>query len=105
MNHTNGRKGNAPDRSVRIASPGSPDECYAAHGPTLDAELARYAAVLVFESAACGGISSEGGNRARSETLAEAAALDAKVKAVWSRHPRFHHIPQAGSFFGKMETG
>lgn len=85
--------------------PGGADEFYASLGTTLDAELARYAAVLFFESAAVGGIAIEGGNRARIETIGEAAALDQKLRRIWSRHPRFHLVPHDVSFLRKMQVG
>lgn len=71
-------------------------------GTTLESELARYDGVIFFESAAVGGLRIEGGNPARRETIAEAAALDGKLRHYWSRHERFvvvHHNP---SFFKKI---
>lgn len=71
-------------------------------GTTIEDELARYDGVIFFESAAVGGLGIEGGNPARRETIAEAAALDAKLRHYWSRHERFvvvHHNP---SFFKKI---
>jgi hypothetical protein len=41
----------------------------------------------------------------RRESLAEAVALDTKLRGFWSRHPRFvlvHHNP---SFFKKISIG
>jgi predicted ATPase len=72
---------------------------------TLEAELARYDAVLFFESAAVGNISIEGGNPTRAENLAEARALDRVLRELWSRHPRFIHIPHRRSFMSKIMAG
>lgn len=71
-------------------------------GTTLDAELARYDAVVFFETAAVAGLSIEGGNPVRSETLEQAVALDAKLRGLWARHPRFTLIPHSTSFLEKM---
>ena len=72
---------------------------------TFEQELDRYDAVIFFETAAVGGSSIEGGNPIRNETLDQAIALDAKLRALWSRHPDFHLIPHQSSFFGKLSTG
>lgn len=74
-------------------------------GTTLDTELARYDAVIFFETAARGGVSIEGGNPIRSESGREAVELDAKLKALWSRHPRFIFVPHNPSFFKKISFG
>lgn len=74
-------------------------------GSSLDAELRRYHAVIFFESAAVGGLGIEGGNPTRIEGLAEAAKLDARLHALWSRHPRFHHVPHQASFLAKIKLG
>ncbi|HZO12191.1 MAG TPA: AAA family ATPase, partial [Polyangiaceae bacterium] len=47
--------------------PGSPEAFFAEVGSTLEAELARYDAVVFFESASIGGMSIEGGNPMRTE--------------------------------------
>jgi hypothetical protein len=74
-------------------------------GSTLDTELARYDAVIFFETAACGGVSIEGGNPIRNETIDEAVRLDANLRALWSRHPRFILVPHNRSFFKKISFG
>ena len=74
-------------------------------GSSLEAELARYHAVIFFESAAVGGLGIEGGNPTRIENIAEAAALDARLRALWSQHPRLHHVPHQGSFLAKIGLG
>lgn len=72
---------------------------------TLEAELARYDAVIFFESAAAGGLTIEGGNPARIESNAEAARLDEQLRQIWSAHPRFFFVPNDRSFFKKMTMG
>lgn len=71
-------------------------------GTTLDAELARYDAVVFFETAAVAGLSIEGGNPIRNESLEQAVHLDGRLRALWSRHPRFTLIPHSSSFLKKI---
>ncbi|WP_414662780.1 AAA family ATPase [Horticoccus sp. 23ND18S-11] len=85
--------------------PGLPHDYFNAVNSSLEAELARYDAVIFFESAACGGVAIEGGNPIRNETLAEAARLDGKLRTLWSRHPRFILVPHNASFFKKISFG
>lgn len=78
---------------------------FEAMGTSFEAELARYDAVVFFETAAVAGSSIEGGNPVRNESLAEAAELDRKLHALWSRHPRFLLVPHTSSFLRKITTG
>jgi predicted ATPase len=78
---------------------------FTAMGTTFEAELARYDAVVFFETAAVAGKSIEGGNPVRSETLSEAVTLDRRLRALWSRHPRFLLVPHTQSFLHKITTG
>lgn len=71
-------------------------------GTTLDAELARYDAVVFFETAAVAGMSIEGGNPVRNETLSQAVALDTRLRQLWQRHPRFTLVPHTTSFLKKI---
>jgi predicted ATPase len=72
---------------------------------TFDTELARYDAVVFFETAAVAGSSIEGGNPVRSESLTEAVEIDRKLRQLWSRHPRFRLVPHTPSFLRKITTG
>ena len=74
-------------------------------GTTIEEQLARYDAVLFFESAAVGNISIEGGNPARTEDNAQARELDVRLRDLWSQHPSFHFIPHSSSFFAKLSEG
>jgi predicted ATPase len=85
--------------------PGEPEGFFQRVGTTLEAELQRYDAVVFFESAAAGGISIEGGNPIRNETIAQALLMDGRLRQVWSRHPRFVFVPHSTSFFQKMTFG
>jgi predicted ATPase len=74
-------------------------------GTTFEAELQRYDAVVFFETAAVAGDSIEGGNPVRNESLAEAVALDARLRRLWARHPRFALVPHSPSFLHKITAG
>lgn len=78
---------------------------FAAVGSSLEAELARYDAVIFFESAAQGGMSIEGGNPARIEDEREAVALDHALRDLWSRHPSYFFVPHNPSFLAKITFG
>lgn len=71
-------------------------------GSSLEKELTRYDTVIFFETAAVGGISIEGGNPVRNESLEQAVKLDHKLRELWSRHPRFILVPHNPSFFKKI---
>jgi predicted ATPase len=85
--------------------PGQPHEFFESLGTSLERELARYDAVIFFESAAMGGIQVEGGNPVRNETLKQAAALDRRLRPLWAKHPRFVLVPHNRSFFNKISFG
>jgi predicted ATPase len=82
--------------------PGGPEGYFCSMGTTLEREFQRYDAVVFFETAAVAGISIEGGNATRCETLAQAAALDRRLRELWSLHPRFSLVPHSPSFFQKI---
>ncbi len=85
--------------------PDEPDAFFEAMGTTEAAELARYDAVIFFESAAVGGTGIEGGNPVRIESQDEAVALDRRLHAIWSKHPRFIVVRHNASFFKKITFG
>ena len=74
-------------------------------GSTARAELSRYDHVLFFESAAIGGHGLGDNNPSRTETGKEAVAVDAKLRALWSAHPRFTLVPHDASFLNKISAG
>jgi predicted ATPase len=82
--------------------PGEPEEFFASVGSSFEAELARYDAVLFFETAAVGGMSIEGGNPIRNESLEQAIALDHRLRGLWQQHPRFVLVPHNTSFISKI---
>jgi predicted ATPase len=85
--------------------PDGEDGFFEAVGTTRADELARYDAVIFFESAAAGGRHIEGGNPVRVESLAQAASLDKTLFQLWSKHPRFFFVPNNHSFFRKITVG
>ncbi len=85
--------------------PGGEADYFSTAGTTLERELARYDAVIFFETAAAGGSSIDGGNSIRNESFAEAIQLDAKLRALWIQHPRFILVPHQPSFFQKIGLG
>jgi predicted ATPase len=85
--------------------PDDPAGFFAAVGTTYERELARYDAVIFFESAAVGGIGIEGGNPVRIEPTAEAARLDGVLFDLWSAHPRLVRVRHQGSFVRKILDG
>ena len=85
--------------------PDEPAGFFAAVGTTEADELARYDAVIFFESAAVGGGGIEGGNPARIESIEEAADLDHRLRAIWSQHPKFVVVRHNPSFFRKITFG
>lgn len=74
-------------------------------GTTLEDELARYDAVIFFETAAVGNMSIEGGNPTRNESIEEAINLDKKLKSLWEKHPNFTHVRHNTSFTKKIMSG
>ncbi len=85
--------------------PDDPTQFFEQMGTTLENELSRYDAVIFFETAAVGGISIEGGNPTRIETIEEALRLDQKLKNLWSQHPHFVFVPHNKSFIKKVNSG
>ncbi|WP_217909985.1 AAA family ATPase [Pseudenhygromyxa sp. WMMC2535] len=82
-----------------------PLEFFTALETTLEDELARYDAVLFFETAAVGDFSIETGNPFRTETNREAVALDTRLRELWQRHPNFVLIHHNHSFMAKLFEG
>jgi predicted ATPase len=85
--------------------PGEPEEFFEHLGTTLEKEFLRYDAVIFFETAAVGGISIEGGNPTRIESMEEALSLDRRLKSLWSQHPHFVFVPHNTSFIKKVNSG
>jgi predicted ATPase len=78
------------------------DDFFTSVGTTLALEMSRYDAVLFFETAAAGELAIDSNNPVRTESLEQARALDHRLHAIWSQHPRFIFIPHNTSFFKKI---
>jgi len=85
--------------------PDANPDFFTALGTTEAHELARYDAVIFFESAAVGGMSIEGGNPVRTESNARAVVLDGRLRTFWARHRRFVVVPHDPSFMNKITRG
>lgn len=85
--------------------PGPTEEFFLHMGTSLEQELARYDAVIFFETAAVGGIAIEGGNPTRIESNEQAVQLDQKLRGMWSKHPNFIFVPHNPSFIKKVYLG
>ena len=82
-----------------------PQDFFAELGTSLEHELMRYDAVLFFETAAVGDLSIETGNPVRTESNAEAVALDTRLRSLWAHHPNFVLIHHSNSFMAKIFEG
>jgi predicted ATPase len=80
--------------------PGSDDEWLAEMDTTRGVELSRYAAVIHLRTPPPPAYNHQ--NPLRIESAAEAAALDARIEAVWAGHPHRHVIEHAASFLDKV---
>lgn len=85
--------------------PGSAEGFFEEMQTSLDQELERYDGVIFFESAAVGGLSIEGGNPARQESIGKAAELDGELRKIWSQHSNFRIVRHQDSFLKKITTG
>lgn len=80
--------------------PGDPADLWAAVHSGLEAELARYDAVVHLVPPASGA-GYDHANPLRTETAAAAARIDARIAAIWSSHPRVTTVPATGDFLTK----
>jgi len=85
--------------------PDAPEDFFASLGSSIDEELARYDAVIFFETAAAGDVRIEANNPHRTEDAEQARALDRRLRQLWMRHPRFVLVPHNQSFFKKIISG
>ncbi|MDF2154862.1 AAA family ATPase [Vibrio sp. CAU 1672] len=85
--------------------PGSESDYFQNVGSTFEAEIARYDAVIFFESAATTGHDITSNNPVRNESSEQAALLDRKLHKIWSRHPQFYFVASSESFVRKIMFG
>lgn len=77
-----------------------PEALWDAVGTTLDAELARYTAVIHLRTPGAE-MGYDHSNPLRIETAVEARAVDERIAMAWARHPRRFEIAPASSFLAK----
>ncbi|XAW87533.1 AAA family ATPase [Vibrio sp. CDRSL-10 TSBA] len=85
--------------------PNSESDFFKQVNSSFDKEIARYDAVIFFESAAASGKDISSNNPTRNESLAQAAKLDKKLQRIWSRHPHFYFVGSSESFVRKIMFG
>lgn len=77
-----------------------PGDVWSSVGTTLDAELARYSAVIHLRSpASSGGYNQE--NPLRVESAVEAAVIDGRIAELWTAHPRRFLVEPTPDFLTK----
>ena len=76
-----------------------PDDFWRSVGSTLDEQLARYHTVIHLRVPPIDEYNQR--NPLRVETPEQAAAIDARIAAAWSQHPRRFEIPATHDFFDK----
>lgn len=85
--------------------PGNEADFFERMGSTSEAEVARYAGVIFFETGAGANGDLSSNNPHRSESDSEAIELDRRLRSVWERHPNFHFVPSRDSFLEKIRDG
>ncbi|SEF56890.1 AAA family ATPase [Vibrio hangzhouensis] len=85
--------------------PGEEEDFFKVIDSDFETEVARYDAVIFFESAAASGHDINSNNPVRNESTEQAARLDKKLQAIWSRHPQFYFVGSSESFVRKIMFG
>ena len=81
----------------------SPEALFASVGTTITEQLARYDAVIHLRTPAAGaGYNHQ--NPLRTETAADAAALDEKIARAWTGHPRIFVVENQPDFLAKAQS-
>lgn len=78
-----------------------PDTLFAEVGTTLEAELSRYDAVIHLRTPGVAAYNHQ--NPMRTEDAAEAARIDGRIAAQWSKHPHRFTIESTTDFIHKAE--
>jgi len=81
--------------------PDTPEFYWSAVGTTLEAELARYAAVIHLRTPSLASGYNHS-NPVRTESALEAALVDERIAQAWSRHPRRLFVENAPDFVEKL---
>lgn len=85
--------------------PGTEEEFFKQINSTIEEEIARYKAVIFFESGASKSTDMQSNNPFRHESNSQAVALDKKLQEVWKKHPHFYFVPNSSSFMKKISDG
>jgi hypothetical protein len=85
--------------------PDSEQDFFKSINSTFEQELARYDAVIFFESAAASGHDISSNNPVRNESSEKAALLDKKLQDIWSKHPEYYFVASSESFVRKIMFG
>jgi len=85
--------------------PGPDEEFFKTMNTTLQDELARYDAVIFFETAAKSGQEIKSNNPIRNESEQTAIMLDQRLQQIWSQHPNFNLVSSSESFIKKVMFG
>lgn len=85
--------------------PNSQNHFFETMNTSLEHELARYDAVIFFETAAKSGQGIRSNNPIRNESEQAAVELDEKLQDVWSAHPNFNLVKSDVSFISKVMFG
>ncbi len=82
--------------------PGGLDRFLGAMGSTLEAEYRRYDAVIFLQTSAYGAGTYETTSSVRTETPAQARAVDERLQKVWCNHPNFYLVSHESKFYEKV---
>jgi predicted ATPase len=85
--------------------PGTEVEFFDEMGSSFEDELARYDAVIFFETAAKSGQGIRSNNPIRNESEQKAIELDQKLQEIWSKHPNYNFVGSSESFIKKIMFG
>ena len=85
--------------------PGTESEFFEVIESSLEKELARYDAVIFFETAASSGQGIRSNNPIRNESEEQAILLDSKLQNIWKQHPHFYFVKSSESFIEKIMFG
>jgi predicted ATPase len=82
--------------------PAGTDTLWSAVGTTVEAELARYSAVIHLRTPRDEDYTTNG-NPVRIEGATEAAMIDERIAELWRSHPGYHVVPSAEDFVAKAQ--
>ncbi|MFT7618781.1 MAG: putative ATPase [Planctomycetota bacterium] len=84
--------------------PGGLDRFLGAMGTTLEAEYRKYDAVIFLQTSAYEGGAYKTESNVRTETPAQARAVDARLLKIWEQHPNFYLVTHEPNFYEKVAS-